>query len=62
MAGQRAVDVVGEPPTEAVDVDLLWWLVKLGIDDRELYRRLRSLSWELAISNPDRSENPKKLS
>jgi hypothetical protein len=44
------------------DVDLVWWLVRLGQEDRETYRKLRDLAWQLVVANVDSSALPNKLS
>jgi len=58
MATEAATETEGG----AVEVDLVWWLVKLGRDDRETYRKLREIAWRLASENVDSSVLPNKLS
>lgn len=48
--------------TSEADVDLVWWLVKLGREDRALYRKLREIAWGLVEANADSSVLPNKLS
>lgn len=55
-------DTAGNTEGDAVDVELVWWLVKLGRDDRETYRKLREIAWRLASENVDYSVMPNKLS
>jgi hypothetical protein len=51
---------------EAVDLELVWWLVQLGLEDRETYRRVRALAWELVQQNhtadSESSDTPNKRS
>lgn len=54
--------MVVDAATASDDVDLVWWLVKLGRDDRETYRKLREIAWRLASENADYSATPNKLS
>lgn len=51
-----------EREAEGTDVEIVWWLVRMGREDRDLYRRLRALGWRLAVDNYDSSAKPKKLS
>jgi hypothetical protein len=44
------------------DMDLLWWLVQLGREDREHYRLIRAAMWALFVENStarsERSDKP----
>jgi hypothetical protein len=33
------------------DMELLWWLVKLGADDRATYRVIRELMWKMFVDD-----------
>lgn len=43
-------------------MDLLWWLVRLGREDREQYRVIRAALWVLFVENSQarsaRSDKP----
>jgi len=47
---------------DQVDGDLVWWLVKMGRQDRATYRKLRALAWDLVLANKEHSENPNERS
>lgn len=61
-----SVDTASAPENDKRDVDgdpaLVWWLVKLAKDDRDMYRRVRAIAWDLAVENSSRSEIPNNLS
>lgn len=40
------------------DIELEWWLVQMGIEDRAFYRELRELAWEFVVGNHQRSTRP----
>lgn len=46
--------------------DLLEWLAKMGSDDRERYREIRALMWEMFVRNQQArsgySDRPSKYS
>jgi hypothetical protein len=47
---------------DEAELELVWWLVTLGREDRETYRKLRDLAWRLVEGNVDSSVKPNKLS
>ncbi len=66
---QRDVDSVDpalQQDLDRLDVNsdpaLVWWLVQLAQSDREMYRRVRAIAWDLAVENSSRSAIPNNLS
>jgi hypothetical protein len=44
------------------DVELLWWLVAMGLEDREQYRELRAVAWALRVERSSCSNIPSETS
>lgn len=45
------------------DIELINWLVMLGITDRETFRKVREIGWRLVVESHDESSAiPNKLS
>jgi len=42
------------------DLMLEWFLVELGLNDREHYRELRALAWDLVVAAKERSPSTDK--
>ena len=55
-----AIDARHRPPISRTE--LLVKLALLGREDRETYRVVRALMWELVVENSERSEFPRNLS
>lgn len=52
--------------TKQGDMELLWWLIVMGQEDRELYRVIREAMWTLyqdnAAERSPRSDKPSNSS
>lgn len=64
-----SVDPASDPDNDQLEVNgdpaLVWWLIDLANRDRELYRRVRAIAWDLAVERAQkspRSANPNNLS
>jgi hypothetical protein len=44
------------------DLDLVWWLIAMGRDDREQYREIRDALWALRVERSRCSNIPSKNS
>ncbi len=49
---QFSHDVARRPTT-----DLLWWLVQMGMEDREHYREIREALWVLRVERSETCSN-----